>query len=183
MILFALCIQPLKGRLEMCLAGVSTGRIAEKIKGVVYDIRFVTRPEEFGTIPQVIGQYERGSGAYMNPAKSKALAIGNWTLPAQLGIDFHPSLKILDIFAATTEMSGTHSWGTIVHAMDTGKTHILAQITPGTCTIHKYILIGEAGVHGTSLATMSPLCSTTCNGMQLVHMARRLGTSPHCCQM
>jgi hypothetical protein len=40
-------------------------------------------------------------------------------MPAQqLGIDFHPSLKILGIiFAAKTEMSGTHSWATIVHAV------------------------------------------------------------------
>jgi hypothetical protein len=47
MILFALCIQPLLSSLEMCLAGVSTGRSAEKIKVVAYadDITlFVTRP-------------------------------------------------------------------------------------------------------------------------------------------
>jgi hypothetical protein len=55
----------------------------------------------------------------LNQEKSKALAIGNWTIPAQkLGIDFQPSLKIFGIiFAAKTEMSGTHSWWTIVHAV------------------------------------------------------------------
>jgi hypothetical protein len=39
-------------------------------------------------------------------------------MPTQLGIDFYPSLKILGIiFAANTEMSGKHSWESIVHVV------------------------------------------------------------------
>jgi hypothetical protein len=55
----------------------------------------------------------------LNPAKSKALAIGGSTILArQLGIAFDPPLKILGIiFAAKTEISGTHSWKNIVHAV------------------------------------------------------------------
>jgi hypothetical protein len=79
----------------------------------------VTRPEEFNVIHKVTGQYERTSVAILNPAKSKALAIGGWTLPVrQLDIAFHLSLKTLGIiFAAKTEISGTYSWRNIVHAV------------------------------------------------------------------
>jgi hypothetical protein len=96
-------------------------------------------------------------------------------MPAQqLGIDFHPSLKILGIiFAAKTECReyklGYHS----LRSAGTGKTHILAQIVPGTtCTIRKYIPTAEAVVHRRRFATTSTLCSTTFSGMQLVQTAR-----------
>jgi hypothetical protein len=152
---------------------------SEKIKVVVYadDIAiFVTRPEQFNAIHQFIGQYERALGACLNPAKSKALAIWSWTLPARhLNTAFHPSLKILGIiFAAITEISETHSWRNIVQLVwETGETYIHAKIMSGTtCTIRKYIPTGKAMVHRTNLATKSTLCSANCNDMQVVNVAR-----------
>jgi hypothetical protein len=86
---------------------VSTGHSTKKIKVVEYDDDItvsVTGPEEFNAIRQVICRYERASRAHLNPGKFKALAIGDWTTPAQqLGIALKPSVKRLSIiFAATT---------------------------------------------------------------------------------
>jgi hypothetical protein len=132
MILFALCIQPLLNSMEGRLAGLAMGNSKKKIKVVAYadDITvFVTHPEEFNAIRQVIDKYERASGALLNPGKSKALAIENWPNPVpQLGIAFHSTVKILGIsFAATTELSGKNSWDTIVNTVQTQAKHTYAR--------------------------------------------------------
>jgi hypothetical protein len=77
---------------------------------------FVTRPEDFTIINQTIWHYEKATGAKLNPKKLKALAIGNWTMPATvLGIDFHPQVTILGvIFGPTIAESIKGSWTGVI---------------------------------------------------------------------
>ena len=73
---------------------------------------FVTKPGEFRIIGDAVRQYERASGVRFNVRKSKALAIGGWRGTAnELGVDFHPAIRILGInFNTTIERTVRDHW-------------------------------------------------------------------------
>jgi hypothetical protein len=59
---------------------------------------FMTSTDDFSVIENAIHQYEKASGALLNPRKSKALALGTWnSSETVLGIKYHPHVKILGI--------------------------------------------------------------------------------------
>jgi len=56
---------------------------------------FSRRPN-ISTVEDAIRQFEKASGARLNPHKSRALAIGRWSVPDNpLGIAYHPNARIL----------------------------------------------------------------------------------------
>jgi hypothetical protein len=150
---------------------------SNKIKVVAYAVDItilVTRPEEFNAIQQVIGQCVRASGACLNPAKSKALAIGSWTLPArQLDIPFQKLLKILGIiFSAKTKISGTHN---LINIVQTVREQVNCTYVRKLCLAQRVQYVNTfllAKQFRTNLDTKSTLLSATCNDMQVVHMAK-----------
>jgi hypothetical protein len=83
--------------------------------------RFIIRSEDFTNNQQAVRCYEQATGARLNPKKSKALTIGNWTEPATaLGIEFHDQVTILGVIFGTTianavKVAGQESYGRYVH--------------------------------------------------------------------
>ena len=97
-------------------------------------IIFVTFAAEFTIIEEAICIYERASCAYLNPRKSKALAIGNWyTQETVLGIAYHPHVTILGVtFWGTIEQTMKDSWARL-----RGKVRVQAKraYTRGPCLV------------------------------------------------
>jgi hypothetical protein len=57
---------------------------------------FLTSVSDVSTIEDAIHQFEKASGARLNPHKSRVLAIGRWSVPDNLlGIAYHPTARIL----------------------------------------------------------------------------------------
>jgi hypothetical protein len=73
---------------------------------------FLTRQEDIEIVGQAIGTYKRATGAQLNPRKSKALALGEWsTSLAMLGVEEHTKAKILGMtFGHTIEETANESW-------------------------------------------------------------------------
>jgi len=67
----------------------------------------------------VIRTYERATGAQLNPNKSRALAVGCWTVPiTPLGIYLLPQVKILGVtFGSSVDMTVQESWSTVANAV------------------------------------------------------------------
>jgi hypothetical protein len=85
---------------------------------------FVTAPADFEVIREAVRQYRRAFGACLNVRKSKTLTIGGWdTTENVLGVDFHPTMKILGITSSSTVEGSMHeSW-----AQMTGKARAQAK--------------------------------------------------------
>jgi DNA-binding NarL/FixJ family response regulator len=80
---------------------------------------FVTRPEDFETIREVIRTYEQAAGVLLNPEKSKALAVAGWaTVPEALGIDLYDRITILGVeFTHYTNLTAKHNWDKVIAAV------------------------------------------------------------------
>jgi hypothetical protein len=107
MVLYTLCLHPLLKILERNLTGIKLGRRARPIKVVAYadDVTIlVTSVTEFAAVEEALRLYEKATGAIVNPAKSRALAVGGWRAhETVLGIPYQQSVTIL----------GITFWGTI----------------------------------------------------------------------
>ena len=115
MFICALCIHPLLSMLEQRLPGIKIGRRARRASVVAYadDITiFVTATDDFSIIEYAVHQYEKASGVFLNPQKSKVLAVGTWdSSETVLGIKYHPHVKILGItFWSSIDQSMNDSW-------------------------------------------------------------------------
>jgi len=73
---------------------------------------FVTKPEDFCIIRDAVRCFEKASGAHLNVRKSKALAVGGWEEAGNdLGVEYHQSIKILDInFSSMIERTMHENW-------------------------------------------------------------------------
>jgi hypothetical protein len=80
---------------------------------------FVTNPTDFHTISQAIRRCEKATSAQLNPHKSKALAIGQWTEPAPtLGILLHERVEILGVsFGHTNALTTQGSWPRVINTV------------------------------------------------------------------
>ena len=113
--LYALCLHTFISALEDSLPSIKIGRNSQHGPVIAYadDVTvFVTKPGDFHAIQQAIQLYERATGAQLNPSKSKALAIGAWTVPpTTLDIHFHERFNILGVeFRPTIATSTRDSW-------------------------------------------------------------------------
>jgi hypothetical protein len=79
----------------------------------------VTQPTDFAIIQQALTTYGKASGATLNPHKSRALPIANWSVPAtELRIAFRTDVKILGIsFGGTIQQSINNSWKSKIQAV------------------------------------------------------------------
>ena len=73
---------------------------------------FVTKPEDFRVIRNVVRCFEQTSGAHLNIGKYKALAVGGWEESGNyLGVEYHQTVKILGInFSSTIERAMYENW-------------------------------------------------------------------------
>jgi hypothetical protein len=118
MILYA-CLQPFLHSMTDILPPLRIGQCMRYFPVLTYadDVTvFVTQPAAFTDIQQAIQRYERASGALLNPRKSKALAIGNWAVPATaLRTDFQDHINILGVtFRPTITQSIKDSWSGVI---------------------------------------------------------------------
>jgi hypothetical protein len=72
----------------------------------------VTSVTEFAAVEKVLLLYEKANGPTINPAKSRALAVGGWRAhETVLGIPYHQSVTILGItFWGTTPQTTIDTW-------------------------------------------------------------------------
>jgi hypothetical protein len=76
-------------------------------------------PREADIVHTAIKQYERASGAQINYAKSKALALGGWKEESLLmGVKYCPAICILGVtFRSTIQNSAITSWQKVTDAI------------------------------------------------------------------
>jgi hypothetical protein len=122
MLAYTMCVNPLLHRLEQCLTGVRIGRGGEPMKLAAYadDITLViTRQEQIEQVQEAIHNYERASGAKVNKAKSKALAVGSWDPHTpMMGIPYSEGVRILGFqMYRTIKESITGSWAPLIAKM------------------------------------------------------------------
>ena len=107
MALYTLCLQPFLTMLKQRLPGVRIGPDSEPVSVVAYadDVTiFLTSADDISTVQEAIQQFERASGARLNPRKSRALPIGRWpAVDNILGIPCLHHVRIL----------GIHLWRTL----------------------------------------------------------------------
>jgi hypothetical protein len=105
MALCTLCLHPFLTDPEHRLPVVCLGRAPRPVSVVAYAVGvtvFLTSVSDESTVEDAIRQFEKASGARLNPQKSQAPAIGRWlVLGNPLGIAYHPTarhtrLSILD---------------------------------------------------------------------------------------
>jgi len=99
MLLYAICINPLLQALEDGITGVKTGNGRSGIATVPYadDIAiFLTRREETRKLQEMLGTYQKASGAHINVDKSRAMAIGEWDATRRImNIPYYGKITIL----------------------------------------------------------------------------------------
>jgi hypothetical protein len=106
MTLYTTCFQPFLAMLKQCLPGVCIGRSSDPVSVVAYadDVTvFLTSVADFSKVQEAIQQFERASGARLNPRKFRALPIGRWSASDILGISCRRYARIL----------GFSFWGTL----------------------------------------------------------------------
>ena len=112
---YAVCSvhKPLAQNPEKNLAGV-LGRNGLRTAAVAPadDVTiFVTKPRDFRVIREAVRLYGKASGACLNIRNSKVLLTGGLEKTANLGADFHPTIRILGItFSSTTDQAMHESW-------------------------------------------------------------------------
>ena len=80
---------------------------------------FLTSASDIPSVEDAIYQFEKASGARLNPHKSRALAIGKWSTPDNpLGIAYHPHTRIL----------GFQFWSTICQSVSATWSYITGQV-------------------------------------------------------
>jgi hypothetical protein len=81
-------------------------------------IIFIIRPSDFQVV-QAIATFEKATGANMNPKKSTALPVGQWTQPPHpIGITLQPQVRILGVdFTASTRQTMADNWNKVVNAV------------------------------------------------------------------
>ena len=99
MLLFDICINPLLHTLDEKLTGVKIGRRSTGVAAVAYadDVTvFLSTQDDVQQFQEAIRTYEAASGARVNTAKSKALALGGWDdSRAIMDIPYCQKIKIL----------------------------------------------------------------------------------------
>jgi hypothetical protein len=122
MALFTMCLQPFITMLRHRLPGVRIGRSFNPVSAVAYadDVTaFLTTMADFHIVQDTIQQFERASGARLNPRKSRLLPIGRWPAPNNLlGIPSQHRVKIL----------GVHFWSTLRQTVSASWTQLVAQV-------------------------------------------------------
>jgi hypothetical protein len=108
--LYTLCLHPLLRHLQTALPAIQTDRRSRHSPVMAFAddvIIFITRPNDFQIVQQAIATFEKASGANMNPKKSTALPVGQWTHPPYpLGITLQPRARILGVdFTASTRQT------------------------------------------------------------------------------
>jgi hypothetical protein len=121
MSLYALCLHPLPCALyDLQGPRIRRRKRCQPVLAYADDAKvFVTHPAKFATIHQGIHCFERATGARHNPSKSKAMALGGWTVSAsELGIDYRDRIKVLGVtFGPTIPQSMKYSWSGVIHAV------------------------------------------------------------------
>jgi hypothetical protein len=96
--------------------------LPEPVSVVVYsdDVTlFLTSAADFSTVQEAIQQFERASGARLNPRKSRALSMGRWSAPDNVfGIPCRHHARLL----------GFHFWGTLRQTVSTSWTHLVGLV-------------------------------------------------------
>ena len=122
MALYTLCLHPFLTDLERRLPGVRLDRGSRPISVVAYadDVTvFLTTAKDISMVEDAIRQFEKATGARLNPRKSRALAIGRWSVPVNpLGIAYHPNVRIL----------GFQFWSTLRQSVNATWSHITGQV-------------------------------------------------------
>jgi hypothetical protein len=119
MAIYTMCLQPFLTMLKQRLPGVRIGWGSELVSVVAYadDVTvFLTSAADFSTVQEAMLQFERASGARLNPRKSRALPIGRWSAPDNiLGIPCRHRARIL----------GFHIWGTLRQTVSASWIHLV----------------------------------------------------------
>jgi hypothetical protein len=120
--LYGLCLHPLLRTLEIQLTGFAhmSGTVLTPIVAYADDITvMVTQPTYFAIIKRALTTYGKAFGAILNPLKSRALPIANWSFPAtELVIAFCTQVKILGIrFWAMILQSINDSWKSAIQTV------------------------------------------------------------------
>jgi hypothetical protein len=122
MALFTMCLQPFITMLRHRLPGVRIGRSSDPVSVVAYadDVTvFLTTMVDFHIVQDTIKQFERASGARLNPRKFRVLPIGRWPTPNNLlGIPSQHHVRIL----------GVHFWCTLRQTVPASCTQLVAQV-------------------------------------------------------
>jgi hypothetical protein len=113
--LFTLRLNPLITCLNAALNGITIGSTTMKTVTTCYadDVTiFITSPEDIPKLEEVLRLYEQASGASNNMVKSKALALGGWSLSHRImGIPYANRLTILGLrFMDTVRATCVASW-------------------------------------------------------------------------
>jgi hypothetical protein len=118
MTLYTLCLYLFLLDLERRLPGVRLDRGSRPVSVVAYtyDVTvFLTTASDISTMEEAIRQFEKASGARLNPHKSRAPATGRWYVPGNpMGIAYHPTVWILGFqFWSTLRQLATATWSTL----------------------------------------------------------------------
>jgi hypothetical protein len=118
MLLFALCIDPFVSALASTLPGISVGSSGTHPAVLAYadDVMILLQsPSDVPQIQNILDQYGAAFGAKINIRKSKALGVGRWDTTVNImGIQYHPSVKILGIqFMTMVRQSVLKSWSPV----------------------------------------------------------------------
>ena len=143
MALFTMCLQPFHTMLKHRLPGVRIGRGSEPVSVVAYadDVTvFLISVADFPTAQEAIQEFERASGARLNPPKSRALPIGRWSAPDNiLGNPCQHHVTIL----------GFYFWGTLRQTVSASWTQLVGLVRiqakdsyPGDlCLAHRILYV------------------------------------------
>jgi hypothetical protein len=100
-ILFNLCLAPITWRVNAALQTTRSRRDNHLPVTVAYvdDVTVILRyPQEVDMLHRAIRTYTLASGAQLNFAKSKALALGGWPEDIVLrGVEYNPTIRVLGI--------------------------------------------------------------------------------------
>jgi hypothetical protein len=116
--LFALCLNPLLCELDARLPGIKIGHNSKKTTMIAYadDVTIlIMSPTDIQLIQEAIRNYQAASGATLNRAKSKAMAIGAWDISTHImGIPYHTAITILGVqMHNTVSQSANNSWSAV----------------------------------------------------------------------
>lgn len=112
--LFTLCLNPLINSLNATLTGIKIGRRQKTVVSAYADdiSILLTIPDDIPRLQTILTNYELVSGAKINKAKSKVLALRKWDKNTSvLDTPYHEKIPILSLlFTDRVQRSSTESW-------------------------------------------------------------------------
>jgi hypothetical protein len=143
MALFTICFQHFLTMLKQRFPGVRIGRGSEPVSVIAYadDVTaFLTSVADFSTVQEAIQQFQRASGARLNPRKSRALPIGRWSAPKNiLGIPCQHHVRILGfLFWGTLRQTVSASWAQLVRLV---KIQANDSYPRDLCLVHRILYV------------------------------------------